>query len=260
MPTHALLGATGATGSAVLRFLLDEPVKNLKLNIFIRNKAKLFKAFPELQEQPPIQISITEAQTDDIAALKSCLQGVEVIYNCISTNDSAPGISISRDIAKSIIEALQQLKSEQKAAYRPPTIVINRSTTLNQGLRKEQGTFAAVIHFVLGDCYYDIEEGCNMMERAFKDGHLLDYIFADPPSLHESPGTGRTGYKFIFEGVQSPALSYADLGASFVDLGLHKEQYIGKGVGVSATGEVVTNWPLLMSYMARGLRGRILRF
>ena len=113
MPKHALLGATGATGSAVLRCYLDTAPKTVKLNIFIRPKAKLLKTFPDLESTSSIQISITEAPLTDIKAHTSCLRGADVVHMCIATNDAKPGNSVSQDGAHAITAALKDLKAEE---------------------------------------------------------------------------------------------------------------------------------------------------
>jgi len=134
MPTHALLGATGATGSAVLRCYLDSPPKDLTLNIFIRSKSKLLKAFPDLESTSSIKINITDAPLTDTKALQASLRGSDIIHMCIATNDAKPGNSVSQDGAKAITEALLELKAEQQTSYIKPTVIIIRAAPLNPDL------------------------------------------------------------------------------------------------------------------------------
>ncbi|RJE16607.1 hypothetical protein PHISCL_11056, partial [Aspergillus sclerotialis] len=49
MPTYALLGATGATGSSVLRHLLQTQLADLDIDVLVRSKSKLLQAFPCLE-------------------------------------------------------------------------------------------------------------------------------------------------------------------------------------------------------------------
>ena len=134
MPTYALLGATGATGSAILRYLISEPQPDLKLNIFVRSRSKLSKAFPSLNEQNQVKINITEGCMRDNKALQRCIKGTDVIFMCVATNDSKPGQRVVQDAAEAIVNALKALRSSEGDTYRTPVILQNRSASLNEAL------------------------------------------------------------------------------------------------------------------------------
>lgn len=259
MPTHALLGATGATGSAVLRYYLEIPPKDLTLNIFIRSKAKLLKAFPNLESTSSIRVSVIEAPLTDTKALQTCLRGADTVHMCIATNDAKPGNSVSQDGAQAITAALTALKAEQQSRYVKPTVLVIRAAPLNPEL---EGHIPALVSkwlwFVLYHVYSDLEKASKIYENAATA--LLDVVFVDPPALFDAEGPERTGHRLILggdTGEASAGVNYADLGAAFVEIAGRKAEFAGKSVGVSATGKVREEWATLMWYQLVGLKGRV---
>jgi putative NADH-flavin reductase len=259
MPTHALLGATGATGSAVLRCYLASPPKDLTLNIFIRSRSKLLKAFPALESTTSITITITEAPLTDTQALQTCLRGAEIIHMCIATNDAKPGNRVSQDGAQAIASALSQLRIQQPSNYTKPTILIIRAAPLNPDLERHMPALVKRwLWFVLYHIYSDLEKASKVYEDAAPG--LLDYVFVDPPALFDAEGPERTGHRLILEGDSGEAsagVNYADLGAAFMEIVERREECAGKSVGVSATGAVREEWGTLLWYQFEGLKGRI---
>lgn len=259
MPTHALLGATGATGSAVLRHYLDVPPKDLNLNIFIRSKAKLLKAFPNLESISSIRISITEAPLTDTKALQICLRGVEIVHMCIASNDAKPGNSVSQDGAKAITAALTALKAEHQSSYAKPTVLVIRAAPLNPVLESHVPALVSRwLWFVLYHVYSDLEKASKIYEN--EAAGLLDYVFVDPPALFDADGPERTGHRLILDGdtgEASAGVNYADLGVAFVEIADRKVELAGKSVGVSATGKVREEWGTLLWYQLAGLKGRV---
>ena len=259
MPTHALLGATGATGSAVLRCYLESPPKDLSLNIFVRSKSKLVKAFPDLESTSSPRITIVEAPLTDTQALQSCLRGAEVIHSCIATNDAKPGNRVAQDIAQAVLTALAGLKAEQRSDYIKPTTIIIRTALLNPDFG---GHMPALVHrwlwFVLYHVYSDLEKATKIYEDSAAG--LMEYIFVDAPALFDSEGVERTGHRLFIagdDGAVSAGVNYADLGAAFLELAERKEEFAGKGVGVSATGTVREQWGVLFGYQMAVLKGRL---
>jgi putative NADH-flavin reductase len=259
MPTHALLGATGATGSAVLRCYLDLPPKDLTLNIFIRSKSKLLKAFPDLESTSSIRINITEAPLTDTKALQSCLRGSDTIHMCIATNDAKPGNRVSQDGANAITEALSELKAQQPTSHIKPTVIIIRAAPLNPELESHMPVLVRRwLWFVLYHIYSDLEKASKIYENAAPG--LLEYVFVDPPALFDADGPERTGHRLILDGdtgEASAGVNYADLGAAFMEIIDRKNECVGKSVGVSATGTVREEWSTLLWYQLEGLKGRV---
>lgn len=261
MPTHALLGATGGTGSAVLHALLAAPPPNLTLKIFVRSKSRLLLAYPNLESTTSISISIFEAPITDISALRSCLSGAEVAHMCIATNEVKYGTHIAQDMAGAIISSLSQLREEQGSEFTKPTLLIIRSASLNPVYALHAGRvihhlIMLTLHFV----YNDLDKAASIYATtAAQERELFDYIFVDPPAIHDAASTHCTGHELMVDGSRplSASLNYADLGAAFVELAQEKEHYLGKGVAVSATGAVREQWSVLLGYNWQGLKSRI---
>ena len=71
-----------------------------------------------------------------------------------------------------------------------------------------------MIMFCCHYIYEDLNRACGLYEVAADDG-LLQYIYIDPPTIHDSLGTLQTGHRIIVDGKQDVAISYADLGRRF---------------------------------------------
>lgn len=259
MPSYALLGATGATGSAILRCLLSEPLNDLVLKLFVRSKSKLVKAFPDLTSTTAARINIVEGTPSDDKAIQECLRDVDVVFMCIGSNHSTPGMSIIYDTATAIINALEVHQKNQGSAYKPPTILQLRASVLNPILRAAQPWVGRQLpSFCFRHIYKDLDQACKLfVSSAAASPPLLHFIFIDPPSLHDAEGTTPTGYKLILEGKQIPVLSYADLGVAFCEVAERRGEFEGKGVGVVATGTVNVTWGTSVRYMATGIKSRL---
>jgi len=259
MPTYALLGATGSTGSAILRCLLSQPPEDLVLNIFVRSRSKLRKAFPDLESTTAFKTNIIEGIPSDTAATQECLRDVDVVMACIGSNYSTPGMSLIYDTATAIIDALEVHRKIRGSAYRTPTIIQLRSASLNPVYKAALPWLAQkVAPFCFYYVYEDLDRACKLLASSALDAPgLLDYIFVDPPSIHDADGTTPTGYKLILDEKQTSALSYADLGAAFCEVAERRDEFLGKAVGVTATGTVNETWGILVGYMATGAKGRI---
>ncbi|KAK5111336.1 hypothetical protein LTR62_005176 [Meristemomyces frigidus] len=258
MPTYALLGATGGTGSAILRYYLESPPLGLHLKILVRDKAKLQKAFPDLAETAPFHIEIFKGTHEDDAILQQCLKDATVIHMCIATNISVPTTSICLDTTTALISVLESLSQRQGTSYTKPTILQLRSINLNP-----KATTGAVIERFVQYCLYyvydDLAKGCTLLEQRGKaDLHLFDFIFVDPPGLHDAEGSTRTGHMLsTTEKVEGDNLMYADLGAAFCEIAERKGEFLGQAVLVSATGKVELRMMNLLGFVGTGLKARL---
>nr|POE51846.1 averufin oxidase a [Quercus suber] len=261
MTTYSLLGATGGTGSAILRALLASPPPDLTLNILVRNKAKLLKAFPSLETTISIKIIIHEGSPSDSAVLYSSLANTQVIFVCIATNTSMPGVSIALDTAQAIIPSLERHREEQGSAYRAPSLLLLRSASINQHFANKQPRLPhAIILFCEHYVYADLQRAQDLYTSVFEQAtspKLLVPIMVDPPAIHNPDITEPTGHELMLEGEQSASLNYADLGVAFVEIAHRRDEFAGLEVAVSATGKVAENWPPLVMNLLTGARGRI---
>jgi hypothetical protein len=262
MPVYALLGATGSTGSAILRCLIAQPPRELNLNVLVRDKSKLLKSFPDIESTTAFEVNIVEGTPSDGTALQECLRDVDVIMACIATNYSTYGMSICYDTAAAIVDALSTFQKSR--GYRPPTIIQLRSASVNRAL---SATMPWLARHMAAFCFHHVYEDLRRASTLFcsvsaESPGLLHYIFVDPPAIHDPHGTTPTGYALITNGSQKqkPALSYSDLGAAFCEIAQRRDEFANKELGPTATGEVNLTVNILFGYLIAGLKSRILDF
>ncbi|KAK3670272.1 hypothetical protein LTR78_009826 [Recurvomyces mirabilis] len=265
MPTYALLGATGSTGSAVLRCLLSDPAQTtdkITLNIFIRSKSKLMRLFPDIQSttRSNIHINIIESTPDDTPGLQKALRDAEIIFQCIAANDVTPKVSVAEDTVKAVLKAMRGLHEEQGEGYVTPAVLQLRAAPLNETFSHQSPwLIESMIKFALHYTYSDIQRGCDLFVSAKKmNPTLLGYIFVDTGAVHDADGTECTGHRLTIEGPLAPAISYADTGAGMCEIARRVEEFKGLGVGIVATGRVRLTWGTNAYYLAMGVKARII--
>lgn len=231
----------------------------MTVNAFVRNKTKLQKQFPNLEQATGVTINIIVGTPDQQEPLRRALKGVEVVFQCIATNESKSTNHIVEDSSSAVIEALNYLRKDQGPSYITPTVLMLRSVSLDERYIAQTPW---LVHWFLMFClhyaYLDIDRGCKLIERtATEMPGLLEYVHVDPPAIHDPEGTKRTGHKLMLDGMPTQTVSYADLGAAFRELAEYRGKYSGKEVGVSATGEVKQTWGILMGYLFWGAVARV---
>jgi len=135
MPIHAILGATGGTGSAILRCLLSSQIPDLRINILVRSKSKLLQDFPQLELTSSATITIFEAPISNEDTLKACIKGASTIYVCVATNHASRKVDIALTAAARLVAALGQLRKDQGSEYKTPVVLFNRSLALNSDIQ-----------------------------------------------------------------------------------------------------------------------------
>lgn len=258
---YALLGATGATGSAVLRALLEREHSDLVLNVLVRSKDKLFRVFPELEQKATFRINIFEGDVGNRAVLASCLAEVGTIFMCVAQNGSQMGTDLALSTATAIRETLWAARKLQgEGEFEAPTIVNLRSASLNPPLAAQTPKVVhKVVMFCLHYSYADVRRACTVYEAAAAVG-LMKYIWVDPPTLHDAQGEKCTGHALIpcgSQDKQATALSYADLGAAISEIAERQDEFMGQAVGVTATGKVNESWGILLGFLISGAWGRV---
>jgi hypothetical protein len=258
MAIYALLGATGSTGSSVLRCLLSAPPRDAKLNLLVRSKAKLLAAFPNLEENTSPKINIIEGNSTNSLNLQACLADASVVFMCIGQNESKRGSRLCYDTVSSILSAVKAIRAQQSNTFIAPTILQLRSASLNPVLaRHAPYPVRKIVSFCLYYNYADIQRACALYEAAAIEG-LAEYIYVDPPTIHDAEGTQRTGYQLILTEKQATALSYADLGAAMCEIARRGKEFKGMAVGVTAIGKVRETWGVLLGFLVDGGNNRVI--
>ncbi|MCJ1232714.1 hypothetical protein MMC14_000667 [Varicellaria rhodocarpa] len=228
MPTYAILGATGATGSSLLTLLL--PLPNTHLNLYARSPARLHAMHPTLSSNPS-NVSIYTGAFSDTALLASCLRGVDVIFSVVAQNSNEPECSIAVRVTKGVVETLELLKKEndEGEGWKCPKVVFLSSQSLNARASKEiPKPMLWLLHQAAWYIYKDLEQAIEYL-RSFP---WIPLILAEPGGLlNEAPN--EKGVR-VSEDESSGFISYVDLAKGMVLMAEegNGERWIGKEVGI----------------------------
>lgn len=243
MPTYAILGATGKTGSSLLTLLLQNP-KNA-IHAYVRSKSKLLTQFPHLDENKTVQIF--EGALNDIPTLAACISGVETIFSVIGENENTPGLRIVQDSAHAIVAALCHLGCT-RGAKNVPKVIFLSSASLNPRMYSHE---PAVMHWflwkALSNAYADVaraEEYLRLHES------WLRVTFIQPGALVEDEQKGHA-LSLDRKGAV-PFVSYLDLAAGMIEVA-ELGSFDGMGVSVTSTSDNVKFEWKAPKQLARGL-------
>ncbi|KAL4817015.1 Averufin oxidase A [Aspergillus spinulosporus] len=268
MPSYALLGATGATGSSILRHLLHSGAcSDLTVNVLVRSKSKLLAAFPGLNEPRPLKPTLTptirifEGDSTSPDVLGAVIQDASLVFMCVAQNGSPMGTTLVQNTAAALIEARRRQPQPQCEL----TVIQLRSASLNPVLAVQVRRFVhRLVCFCLAAGYDDLRRACTLYEAAATEG-LLQYVLVDPPTLHDAEGTRATGYRLIDmtdmedkeKQRQAICLSYADLGVAMCEIAGRADKLRGQAIGVTATGPVRQTWGVLAGFLLQGGLGHL---
>ena len=234
-----------STGSSLLRYLHERPGK-VNINLYARSSSKVESLHPYVKTADNIQSFIGDLSSADL--LKDCLRNVDVIFSAVAQNYNEPGCSIARRTAHSIVSALEALRKEETSSFKCPILVFLSSCSLNPSFSEAQPW---LLHWVLErGCYYvygDLRESIEYL----KEYSWIPLITAEPAALTKDISRGFE----LSQDEVSPGISYDDLARGMVQMaeeeGGHK--WVGKGVGIKATGNVKINVLPLIWYNVVGL-------
>lgn len=201
---------------------------------------------PYVKAADNIQNFVGDLSSADL--FKDCLRNVDVIFSAVAQNYNEPGCSIARRTAHSIVFALEALRKEGGSSFKCPILVFLSSASLNPTFSEATPWLA---HWVLErGCYYvygDLRESIKYL----KEHSWIPLITAEPPGLTNDISRGYELSPDEF----SPLISYDDLARGMVQMaeeeGGHK--WVGKGVGLKATGKVKIHVLHLIWYLIVGL-------
>ena len=229
MPTYAVLGATGKTGSAILEILSRKP--DNKIHAFVRSASKLKKQWPKLVDSGHLQIF--EGQLDDTSILANCLDGTRAAFLCIAATINEPYCTIAQDTATSVIKACSNLRDSNKPNSIPRLVQLNSSST-SPKLSESLGTIG---HAILYRGNWWIYEDLIASENLFRaQCSWLDVTYIKPGGLIQAP---QKGHKLSTERQQT-FLGWLDLAAGMVEVAEEEsEVWRGREVSVLPVAEDV---------------------
>lgn len=248
---YALLGATGNTGRLILKRLLHTTNPSTKFNIYVRSRAKLESLVPAVALDG--RATIFEGSLQDPALIRNCLSGATTIIATVGENENIPGVTILRDCAQAIIDALSALRASSAPApgkrWTPPRLLLLSSATWNAQFAADR---PALVHWMIRNAfarpYSDLAQAQEMLLRV---PELVDLLLVQPNALVKEPATGCViSTEFAYT-----AVSYEDLAEAFVQLATAPEYAKTTAVGVSSAraANPLLYVPFVFGKVIRGL-------
>ena len=180
--------------------------------------------------------------------LKDCLRGVDVIFSAVAQNSNEPGCSIAYRTAYSVVSALEALRKEEGSSFKCPVLIFLSSASLNPTFSEAT---PRLLRWVLErGCFYvygDLRKAIEFL----KEQSWIPLITAEPPALTKDIPRG---YELSQDQV-TPGISYDDLARGMVQMAEEEggHRWIGRGVGIKATGNVKIDYLPLLWFQVSGL-------
>lgn len=218
MPTYAVLGATGNTGTALIQIILRSP--DNQVHAFCRDKAKLSRLLPEAVTNP--HLHIYEGTIDNIPVLASCIRATRAIFLVTSTNDNVPGFRVGQDLAANVLVALRENLKHQPlitettttaatATATTPKLILLSSATIDPLLsRNTPYLLHRILLWSASNVYHDLRQ-TEALLRAEED--WVKTVFIKPGALSVDI---QRGHALSLTDESSP-LSYLDLAAAMLE-------------------------------------------
>ncbi|KAL8711767.1 MAG: hypothetical protein Q9220_003938 [cf. Caloplaca sp. 1 TL-2023] len=231
MPTYAVLGATGATGSNILKLLMKDPQNCV--HVYVRSKPKLLNQVPDIASDK--QIKIFTGNLTDTSLMASCLQDTNAVFSTVASNDNIPGTHVAQDTAHSVVVALMDLRMANPQT-KLPTIIWLSSASINEKFCESVPAFA---HWLLltafSYIYTDLAHAQDYL-KMHKD--WLNVVLIQPGGLVEDKQHGHS----LSTEKQQTFLSYIDLAAGMIEAAA-EDAYRWQAVAVlPATNDTKIEW------------------
>jgi len=240
--TYAILGATGQTGSEIVKALLPT---SAHLNIYARSLPRLQAQFPSIQSAPNVTLFIGDLSNKDLLA--SCLSNADVVFSSVAQNRNEPGLSVAQQTALAIIQALEPRRSTERL----PTVVFLSSGAVMPDKNAEQNnTFAQrLVHWCIYWVYTDLEKSFEL----FKANPWVPVIIAAASALVH--GTGHEVKLVDDKEAASLLITYTDLATGMIMMGDEGERWHGKHVAMWVNGgkKIGGNPAALLRYLVPNL-------
>ncbi|KAI9676325.1 MAG: hypothetical protein M1817_000482 [Caeruleum heppii] len=230
MPRYAILGATGQTGSELVKFLL--PQESVQLNIYARSASRIDSVIPETR--PAKNARIYTGDLSDVSLLTACLQDVDVIFSAVAQNANEPTVDVAQRSAHSIVSALERVRNRSPdSRWTCPTLIFLSSASLNPILGEDTPRF---IRWILHQALFHVYEDLSIATTYLRSHSWIPLVLPQPGGLVNDEARGVR----ISEKELTPLISYADLARGMVRMGqeeaAHAGTWAGKEVGLSSLG------------------------
>ena len=249
-PTYAILGATGASGSSILKLLLAQTPQPT-IHAYVRSSSKLYAAFPSLRDNKKVHIHT--GGITDVSVIKACVEHADAVFATAASNSNTPGLHIAQDMTNVLIAAFSLMRNENPAAH-IPTVVVLSSEQMNEEYSKHTPTLVKwLVRTAVSNVYWDLglAEVIWNMHRSW-----VDVILVQPGALVEDE---QRGHEVLMEQAKKPFLSYMDLAAGMIEIAERRGEFAWKKVTVGATGDTGFSWQTPVN-LVKGLLARVVPF
>lgn len=259
MPTYAILGATGQTGSHILQLLLrDHPAADV--NVLVRSRAKLEAMLPP--DLVPLLLSdnkdnnssrrlhVYEGTITDVPLLSACLAGATTAFLTVATMYNEPHTRIAQDQAEAVVAALEGQRQEQiknkggggddkkeKSPHRPLLVMISSAET-------EEDPFCLdtpwPVRKFIACCNYWIYADLVAAEAYLRRrADWVDTVFFKPGGIAHDV---QRGHILSFDKSQT-FVSFWDVAAAMIDCGCQNDREAMAGKSVSLLAKSKAKFP-----------------
>ncbi|KAH8904211.1 putative NAD-dependent epimerase/dehydratase [Coniochaeta sp. PMI_546] len=225
MPTFAVMGSTGNTGTCLVRNLLEHSPHN-HVNAYCRNKAKLIDLVPEAVDNK--RVTVFEGSFSDTDLIDSLLQDTKAVFLAVTSNDNIPGIRLNTETALTVIRSIYRLRDASGPGFRCPKVILLSASAPDDHLSRNMSKlFRPIILRAASAVYLDI---CRAEDILRSHDHCIQSVYVKPAGL--SMDVAR-GYELTLDDQES-FLSYNDLADAMIEVAADDDEgrWVGKSVGI----------------------------
>lgn len=241
MQTYAVLGATGQTGTELVKYLMLDPEVRLKL--YARSEEKLHAVHKNLGST---SAQVFSGAITNVNMLADCICDTNVVFATVAQNQNDPSCNISRQTARSLIAALNLLRNRSDD-FQCPKVIFLSSATFNPIFKKEfprLGTW--FLYQALWYVYEDLRMAIDLLEHEA----WIPLVLACPGGLVHAPPTPGVGISPLHN---AQLCGYADLAKGMVLMARDEEALAYRRMGVTLQGQVKGNPAALLRWLLPGI-------
>lgn len=218
--SYAILGATGNCGTALLDLLLKS--SDAKIKAYCRSKEKLLRLVPVAAESKRLEIHT--GSIHDVELFATVMSGCHSVFLTATTNDNIPGCHISQDLAKTVIQALQTIRTRDPLA-KMPRLVLLSSATIDPWISRNNKAINAIVRRSAWHVYRDLE----LAEEYLRKHDWVSCVYIKPGGLSVDI---QRGHRLTLDEEES-FVSYLDIAAAMIESAdAPAGQWDNKNVGV----------------------------
>ncbi|KAF2832488.1 NAD(P)-binding protein [Ophiobolus disseminans] len=207
MSPYAILGATGSTGSSILRLLSATPEN--RINVLVRSKSKLKKVAPSSVDNSNIEVF--EGSISDIDTLSRCIAGTRAVFLTVAVVDNQPGCTIAQDTAHVVVDALNLLKKGDQT-FKPPRLIVLSSSSVDD---KFWDDTPAIVHNTIWNCMSNIYTDLAKAEKYLRaQEDWLSCTFVMPGGITKDVQRGHE----LCTTRQQTFVSFLDVAAAMIEV------------------------------------------